>query len=65
MKGINLATLFPPDLLQERDNVQLRVVNYILYGNGKPIRGISETDIQLVRTCLVLNWDQDKKKKFF
>nr|YP_010125861.1 RNA polymerase beta'' subunit [Chrysojasminum fruticans]QIV67340.1 RNA polymerase beta'' subunit [Chrysojasminum fruticans] len=60
--GINLATLFPPDLLQERDNVQLRVVNYILYGNGKPIRGFSDTDIQLVRTCLVLNWDQDKKK---
>nr|YP_009524668.1 RNA polymerase beta subunit [Holboellia latifolia]YP_010026071.1 RNA polymerase beta'' subunit [Holboellia angustifolia]YP_010228436.1 RNA polymerase beta'' subunit [Holboellia grandiflora]AXR90294.1 RNA polymerase beta subunit [Holboellia latifolia]AXR90379.1 RNA polymerase beta subunit [Holboellia latifolia]AXR90549.1 RNA polymerase beta subunit [Holboellia latifolia]QOQ36914.1 RNA polymerase beta'' subunit [Holboellia angustifolia]QZL13282.1 RNA polymerase beta'' subunit [Holboellia gr len=58
--GINLATLFPEDLLQERDNVQLRVVNYILYGNGKPIRGISHTSIQLVRTCLVLNWDQDK-----
>nr|YP_010033988.1 RNA polymerase beta'' subunit [Huodendron tibeticum]QOW83362.1 RNA polymerase beta'' subunit [Huodendron tibeticum] len=59
--GINLATLFPPDLLQERDNVQLQVINYILYGNGKPIRGISDTSIQLVRTCLVLNWDQDKK----
>nr|YP_010635684.1 RNA polymerase beta'' subunit [Actinostephanus enpingensis]WBQ47897.1 RNA polymerase beta'' subunit [Actinostephanus enpingensis] len=59
--GINLATLFPPDLLQERDNVQLRVINYILYGNGKPIRGISDTNIQFVRTCLVLNWDQDKK----
>uniref|UniRef100_UPI0030035AF7 RNA polymerase beta'' subunit n=1 Tax=Didymocarpus sinoprimulinus TaxID=1736677 RepID=UPI0030035AF7 len=59
--GINLATLFPPDLLQERDNVQLRVVNYILYGNGKPIRGISDTNIQFVRICLVLNWDQDKK----
>nr|USW65098.1 RNA polymerase beta'' subunit [Schima superba] len=59
--GINLVTLFPPDLLQERDNVQLQVVNYILYGNGKPIRGISDTSIQLVRTCLVLNWDQDKK----
>nr|YP_009698525.1 RpoC2 [Petalonyx linearis]QEJ85601.1 RpoC2 [Petalonyx linearis] len=59
--GINLETLFPPDLLQERDNVQLQVVNYILYGNGKPIRGISDTSIQLVRTCLVLNWDQDKK----
>nr|YP_010213753.1 RNA polymerase beta'' subunit [Camellia fluviatilis]UBN06590.1 RNA polymerase beta'' subunit [Camellia fluviatilis] len=61
MDGINLATLFPPDLLQERDNVQLQVVNYILYGNGKPIRGISNTSIQLVRTCLVLNWDQEKK----
>nr|QBE88143.1 RNA polymerase beta' subunit [Rhabdodendron amazonicum] len=59
--GINLATLFPQDLLQEGDNVQLGVVNYILYGNGKPIRGISDTSIQLVRTCLVLNWDQDKK----
>nr|YP_009974502.1 RNA polymerase beta'' subunit [Chrysosplenium sinicum]QNJ33457.1 RNA polymerase beta'' subunit [Chrysosplenium sinicum]QSH55765.1 RNA polymerase beta'' subunit [Chrysosplenium sinicum] len=59
--GINLATLFPGDQLQERDNMKLRVVNYILYGNGKPIRGISDTSIQLVRTCLVLNWDQDKK----
>nr|UXE34142.1 RNA polymerase beta'' subunit [Chrysosplenium pilosum] len=59
--GINLATLFPGDLLQERDNMKLRVVNYILYGNGKPIRGISDTSIQLVRTCLVLNWDQEKK----
>nr|YP_010364597.1 RNA polymerase beta' subunit [Solanum bradei]UNZ92269.1 RNA polymerase beta' subunit [Solanum bradei] len=59
--GINLATLFPTDPLQERDNVQLRIVNYILYGNGKPIRGISDTSIQLVRTCLVLNWNQDKK----
>nr|ATL59155.1 RNA polymerase beta'' subunit [Posoqueria latifolia] len=60
--GLNLEILFPPDLLQERDNVRLRVVNYILYGNGKQIRGISDTSIQLVRTCLVLNWDQDKKK---
>uniref|UniRef100_UPI0030FE2384 RNA polymerase beta'' subunit n=1 Tax=Schnabelia aureoglandulosa TaxID=2290803 RepID=UPI0030FE2384 len=62
--GITLGTLFPPDLLQERDNVKLRVVNYILYGNGKPIRGISDTNIQLVRACLVLNWDQDKKSSF-
>nr|YP_010691672.1 RNA polymerase beta'' subunit [Vallesia antillana]WBU94858.1 RNA polymerase beta'' subunit [Vallesia antillana] len=59
--GLNLETLFPPDMLQERDSVQLRVVNYILYVNGKPIRGIYDTSIQLVRTCLVLNWDQDKK----
>nr|YP_009529434.1 RNA polymerase beta' subunit [Aphananthe aspera]ARC97571.1 RNA polymerase beta' subunit [Aphananthe aspera]AXX76628.1 RNA polymerase beta' subunit [Aphananthe aspera]QWK47077.1 RNA polymerase beta'' subunit [Aphananthe aspera] len=59
--GINLETLFPQDPLQEKDNLELRVVNYILYGNGKPIFGISGTSIQLVRTCLVLNWDQDKK----
>lgn len=59
--GINLATLFPQDLLREKDNMQFRVVNYVLYGKGKPTRGISDTSIQLVRTCLVLNWGQDKK----
>nr|YP_010471788.1 RNA polymerase beta'' subunit [Nervilia fordii]UVG41145.1 RNA polymerase beta'' subunit [Nervilia fordii] len=59
--GINLATLFSQDLLKEEDNAQLRIVNYILYGNGKSIRGISHTSIQLVRACLVLNWDQEKK----
>nr|AZN62236.1 RNA polymerase beta'' subunit [Echinocodon lobophyllus] len=58
---INLVRLFPPDLLEERDNVQLEIVNYLFYGNGNAIRGISDTSIQLVRTCLVLNWDQDKK----
>ncbi|KAK9661489.1 hypothetical protein RND81_O116100 [Saponaria officinalis] len=60
--GINLATLFPQDRLQDRDNLQLRVFTYILYGNGKVTRGISNTSIQLVRTCLVLNWNQDKKR---
>nr|YP_009767572.1 RNA polymerase beta'' subunit [Duparquetia orchidacea]QIS98190.1 RNA polymerase beta'' subunit [Duparquetia orchidacea] len=59
--GVNLVTLFPQDLFPERDNLELNVVNYILYGNGKSIRGIFYTSIQLVRTCLVLNWDQDKK----
>nr|QBA69262.1 RNA polymerase beta'' subunit [Amphilophium bauhinioides] len=61
--SITFATLFHTDLLQERDNVQLRLVNYIFYGNGKRklIQLISDTNIQLVRTCLVLNWDQDKK----
>nr|YP_010418777.1 RNA polymerase beta'' subunit [Dendrocnide sinuata]USG51800.1 RNA polymerase beta'' subunit [Dendrocnide sinuata] len=59
--GINLETLFPQDLLQEKENLNLKVVNYILYGNGKPIWGISGTGIQLVRTSLVLTWDQDTK----
>nr|QAX91699.1 DNA-directed RNA polymerase beta'' subunit [Diapensia purpurea] len=59
--GINFPILFPPDWLQEGNNVQLRVVNYILYGHDKRIRLISATSIQLVRACLVLNWDQAKK----
>nr|UNY34386.1 RNA polymerase beta'' subunit [Didymodoxa caffra]UNY34467.1 RNA polymerase beta'' subunit [Didymodoxa caffra] len=59
--GINLETLFPQDSLQEKENLKLRFVNYILYGNRKPIGGISGTCIQLVRTCLVLTWHQDNK----
>nr|YP_009512265.1 RNA polymerase beta' subunit [Stylosanthes scabra]AXJ91685.1 RNA polymerase beta' subunit [Stylosanthes scabra] len=59
--GINLVKLFPQDLFRERDNLELKALNYILYGNGKLIRKISDTSIQLVRTCLVLNWDRDKR----
>nr|YP_009318872.1 RNA polymerase beta'' subunit [Eriocnema fulva]APA17973.1 RNA polymerase beta'' subunit [Eriocnema fulva] len=59
--SLNLPTLFPPDFLQEKDNMQLRVVNYIVYGNAKPIQGISDTSIQLIRTCFILNWNQDIK----
>nr|YP_010579940.1 RNA polymerase beta'' subunit [Hypericum monogynum]QVL22972.1 RNA polymerase beta'' subunit [Hypericum monogynum]UZS76732.1 RNA polymerase beta'' subunit [Hypericum monogynum] len=59
--GINLATLFYQDLLQEKDNLKLRVVNSLLYANSNLIRVISKTSIQLVRTSLVLNWEQDKK----
>ncbi|KAL5067380.1 hypothetical protein RYX36_018267 [Vicia faba] len=51
----------PKYQIQEKDNLELKVVNYILYGNGKSIRGISDTRIQLVRTCLVFNWDHGKK----
>nr|YP_010514392.1 RNA polymerase beta'' subunit [Phaseolus acutifolius]UXL86045.1 RNA polymerase beta'' subunit [Phaseolus acutifolius] len=58
---IKLIKFFSQDMLQERDNLELQVINYILSGNGKSIRGISNTSIQLVRTCLVLNWDQDTK----
>nr|UDZ61184.1 RNA polymerase beta subunit [Limnophyton obtusifolium] len=58
--GIDLATFFPQDALRERDNVQLKVANYILDGNDKPIRRIFHPNIQLVRTCLVLNWGQEK-----
>ncbi|KAH1113898.1 hypothetical protein J1N35_007276 [Gossypium stocksii] len=52
------------DPFQEKDNMQLRAVNYILYGNGKPTQRISDTSIQLVQTCLVLSWDQDNKSCF-
>nr|YP_009138840.1 RNA polymerase beta' subunit [Lathyrus pubescens]AIK21209.1 RNA polymerase beta' subunit [Lathyrus pubescens] len=58
--SINFVKLFPQDLFLEKDNLELKVVNYT-YGNGQSIRGISDTRIPLVRTCLVFNWDDGKK----
>ncbi|MFS8010293.1 putative DNA-directed RNA polymerase [Helianthus anomalus] len=60
IQKIEKLALYPTnETFQESDNLQLRVVNYIVYYD--PILEIWYTSIQLVRTCLVLNWDQDKK----
>nr|YP_009670788.1 RNA polymerase beta'''' subunit [Passiflora rufa]QCX30061.1 RNA polymerase beta'''' subunit [Passiflora rufa] len=57
----NFETLFPADLLREKENLKLQVVKYIFCGNGTSIREIYDPSIQVVRTCLVFNWDEDKK----
>nr|YP_010245092.1 RNA polymerase beta'' subunit [Corynephorus divaricatus]QTJ28650.1 RNA polymerase beta'' subunit [Corynephorus divaricatus] len=62
-EGINLATLFPQDLLQEEDNLQLRLVNFISHENSKLTQRIYHTNSQFVRTCLVVNWEQEEKEK--
>nr|YP_010243853.1 RNA polymerase beta'' subunit [Brachypodium pinnatum]QTJ26998.1 RNA polymerase beta'' subunit [Brachypodium pinnatum] len=61
--GINLATLFPQDLLQEEDNLQLRLVNFISHENSKLTQRIYQTTSQFVRTCLVVNWEQEEKEE--
>eukprot|EP01018_Ginkgo_biloba_P012444 Gb_26285 [translate_table: standard] len=53
--GSNRTTPFYLDLLGEEDNLQVQVGNYILYGYGEQIQVISDTSIQLVQTCSVLN----------
>nr|YP_009134939.1 RNA polymerase beta'' subunit [Chusquea spectabilis]AIM53028.1 RNA polymerase beta'' subunit [Chusquea spectabilis] len=62
-EGINLATLFPQDLLQEKDNLQLRLVNFISHENSKLTQRIYHTNSQFVRTCLVVNWEQEEKEE--
>nr|AIK21078.1 RNA polymerase beta' subunit [Lathyrus ochroleucus] len=57
--SIHFVKLFPQDLFQEKDNLELKVVNYI--DNGKSIRGIYDIRLPLVRICLVINWDDGKK----
>nr|AIQ79192.1 RNA polymerase beta' subunit [Chaetobromus involucratus subsp. dregeanus] len=61
-EGRNLATLFPQDLLQEEDNLQLRLANFISHENSKLTQRIYHTNSQFVRTCLVVNWEQEEKE---
>nr|YP_009246015.1 RNA polymerase beta' subunit [Distichlis bajaensis]AMB35912.1 RNA polymerase beta' subunit [Distichlis bajaensis] len=61
-EGRNLARLFPQDLLQEEDNLQLRLVNFISHENSKLTQRIYHTNSQFVRTCLVVNWGQEEKE---
>ena len=61
-EGRNLARLFPQDLLQEEDNLQLRLVNFISHENSKLTQRIYHTNSQFVRTCLVMNWEQEEKE---
>nr|YP_010548899.1 RNA polymerase beta'' subunit [Sporobolus fertilis]UYL25137.1 RNA polymerase beta'' subunit [Sporobolus fertilis] len=62
-EGRNLARLFPQDLLQEEDNLQLRLVNFISHENSKLTQRIYHTNSQFVRTCLVMNWEQEEKEE--
>nr|YP_009246182.1 RNA polymerase beta' subunit [Hilaria rigida]AMB36079.1 RNA polymerase beta' subunit [Hilaria rigida] len=61
-EGRNLARLFPQDLLQEEDNLQLRLVNFISHENSKLTQRFYHTNTQFVRTCLVVNWEQEEKE---
>nr|YP_009135850.1 RNA polymerase beta'' subunit [Lithachne pauciflora]AIM54026.1 RNA polymerase beta'' subunit [Lithachne pauciflora] len=62
-EGRNLATLFPLDLLQEKDNLQLRLVSFLSHENSKLTQRIYHTNSQFVRTCLVVNWEQEEKEE--
>ena len=41
-------------------NLELSIISFM----GKPIQGIYGTSIQLVQSCLLLNWKQDKKSYY-
>jgi DNA-directed RNA polymerase subunit beta' len=61
-EGRNLAILFLQDLLQEEVNLQLRLANFISHENSKLAQRIYHMNSQFVRTCLVMNWEQEEKE---
>nr|QYB18296.1 RNA polymerase beta'' subunit [Sphaerocarpos texanus] len=55
----NKLTIF--NLLKKNKKLEIQTINYILYEDDEQIRIINEKNIQLIQTCLIINW----KKKFF
>nr|YP_009113666.1 RNA polymerase beta subunit-2 [Ceratozamia hildae]AFM54210.1 RpoC2 [Ceratozamia hildae]AFR13844.1 RNA polymerase beta subunit-2 [Ceratozamia hildae]BAR93451.1 RNA polymerase beta subunit-2 [Ceratozamia hildae] len=56
--GPDITAPLSQDLLREGDNLQVRVGNSFLYGDGEQVQVISDISIQLVRTYSVLDWEQ-------
>nr|YP_007026119.1 RNA polymerase beta' subunit [Apopellia endiviifolia]AFU88829.1 RNA polymerase beta' subunit [Apopellia endiviifolia] len=48
-------------LIKKSTNLEIRTVNYLLYGDGEQIQVLNGKNIRLIQTCLIVNW----KNKYF
>nr|YP_009041045.1 RpoC2 [Tetraphis pellucida]AIB08530.1 RpoC2 [Tetraphis pellucida] len=58
---VNLPISFLLDLSKEQEILKIKIIEYILYKDGEEVEIFNDTDIQLVQSCLILNWET----KFF
>ena len=54
---LNLAIPFFLDFLKEQQAVKIKTVNYIFYQDGEEVEILNNNNIQLIQTCLILNWE--------
>lgn len=54
----NLSSSFFLDLLKEQQTIKIQTVKYIFYQDGEEIEIFNnDKNIQLIQTCLILNWE--------
>lgn len=53
----NLTIPFFLDFLKEQQAVKIKTVNYIFYQDGEEVEIFNNNNIQLIQTCLILNWE--------
>nr|BDZ75622.1 DNA-directed RNA polymerase subunit beta'' [Timmiella anomala] len=53
---LNLPILFFLDFLKEQQTVKIQTVKYIFYQDGEEVE-ILNNNIQLIQSCLILNWE--------
>jgi DNA-directed RNA polymerase subunit beta' len=54
---LNLAIPFFLDFLKEQQVIKIKTVNYIFYQDGEEVEIFNNNNIQLIQTCLILNWE--------
>lgn len=55
--NLNLPIPFFFDFLKEQQTVKIQTVKYIFYQDNEEIEILNNNNIQLIQTCLILNWE--------
>nr|YP_009912492.1 RNA polymerase beta'' subunit [Bartramia pomiformis]QLJ53774.1 RNA polymerase beta'' subunit [Bartramia pomiformis] len=55
--ALNLPIPFFLDFLKEQQTVQIQTVKYIFYRDGEEVKILNDIEIQLIQSCLILNWE--------
>nr|YP_009682228.1 RNA polymerase beta' subunit [Fissidens nobilis]QDQ38640.1 RNA polymerase beta' subunit [Fissidens nobilis] len=55
--SLNLPIPFFLDFLKEQQKVKIQTVKYIFYQDGEEVEISNDNNIQLIQTCLILNWE--------
>jgi DNA-directed RNA polymerase subunit beta' len=54
---LNLPIPFFFNFLKEQQLVKIQTIKYIFYQDGEEIQILNNTEIQLIQSCLILNWE--------
>ena len=55
--GLKLPIPFFLDFLEEQQVVKIQTVKYIFYQDGEEVEILNNNTIQLIQSCLILNWE--------
>jgi DNA-directed RNA polymerase subunit beta' len=55
--GLTLPIPFFLDLLKEQHTVKIKTVKYIFYQDGEEVEIFNNNNMQLIQSCLILNWE--------
>jgi DNA-directed RNA polymerase subunit beta' len=55
--SLNLPIPFFLDFLKEQQIIKIQTVKYIFYQDGEEVEILNNNNIQLIQSCLILNWE--------